>query len=130
MSSRVQMAVEMVAFPSWISTWALPSHTSVPWESPAIRIRSEKYFGLVSISICMAKSVPNSGIPRHPSLHPPMDSGSILSAFVLANRDMTSFWSSGTSLALMPVRSSNIRIIVGSSCPSISSFSRFPSMEW
>lgn len=26
----VQIAVEMVALPSWISTWALPSHTSVP----------------------------------------------------------------------------------------------------
>ena len=28
--SRVQIAVEMVALPSWINTWALPSHTSVP----------------------------------------------------------------------------------------------------
>ena len=32
--------------------------------SPAIRTRSEKYFGLVSISICIAKSVPNSGMSK------------------------------------------------------------------
>lgn len=36
-----------------------------------------KYFGWVSISICMAKSVPNSGTPRQPSLHPPISSGVI-----------------------------------------------------
>ena len=40
--TRVQMAVEIVAFPSWISVCALPSHTSVPWDRPAIRTRSEK----------------------------------------------------------------------------------------
>ena len=49
MSSRVHIAVDMVALPSLRSVCALPSHTSVPCESPAILTRSEKYCGLVSI---------------------------------------------------------------------------------
>ena len=38
----------MVALPSSMRVWALPSHTSVPWDRPEIRIRSEKVWGLVS----------------------------------------------------------------------------------
>ncbi len=130
-SSLVQIAVWIVAVPSEIRVCALPSHTSVPWESPAIRTRSEKYFGLVSINICMAKSVPNSGIPSAPSLHPPISSGVIFKAEVFWKRLITSLLSSGISCTgSIPVKSWSIRIMVGSSCPKISSFKRLWSMEW
>ena len=49
-------------------SWAFPSHTSVPWDRPEIRTRSENDLGLASITICIAKSVPNSGIPKAPQL--------------------------------------------------------------
>ena len=130
MSSRVQIAVEMVALPSSIRVCAFPSHTSVPWDRPEMRTRSEKLCGLVSTSIWITKSVPNSGIPSEPSGHPPSCSGVTPSASVLTKSDMTSLLSSGMSCALMSVKSSSIRIIVGSSCPRISSFKRLWSMEW
>ena len=123
-SSRVQIAVEIVAFPSWISVCALPSHTSVPCDRPEIRTRSEKYFGCASMTICIAKSVPNSGIPRHPSLHPPISSDVMPSADVFWKSDITSLSSSGMVVGSIPVRSWSIRIIVGSSCPRMSSFNR------
>ena len=104
-SSLVHIAVDIVALPSLRSVCALPSHTSVPCERPAILTRSEKYCGLVSISICMAKSVPNSGIPSAPSLHPPISSGLIPSADVSLKSDMTSLESSGISRGSIPVRS-------------------------
>ena len=66
-SSRVHIHVEIVAVPFSISVCAFPSQTSVPCERPAILIRSENSFGCVSISMPMAKSVPNSGIPSAPS---------------------------------------------------------------
>ena len=128
-SSRVQMAVEMVAVPLMIRSLALPSHTSVPWESPEMRTRSEKALGWASITICMAKSVPNSGIPRIPSFVPPIWSGVTPKASVFWNRDMTSAPSSGMVSGSTPVRSCSIRIMVGSSCPRISSFSRLWSIE-
>ena len=43
---------------------------------------------------------------------------------------MVSLSSRGISWALTPVRSSIIRIMVGSSCPSMSSFSRLSSILW
>ena len=129
-SSRVHIAVEIVAFPSLIRVCALPSHTSVPCASPAIRTRSEKYCGLVSISICIAKSVPNSGIPSAPNFVPPISSGLIPSAEVFWNSDITSLESSGISRGSIPVKSCNIRIIVGSRCPKISSFNKLWSILW
>ena len=45
------------------SPWALPSHTSVPWERPDIRTSSSKLVGWISSSICLTNLVPNSGIP-------------------------------------------------------------------
>lgn len=130
MSSRVHIAVDMVALPSLRSVCALPSHTSVPCESPAILTRSEKYCGLVSISICIAKSVPNSGIPSAPSLQPPISSGVIPSAEVSLNKDITSLESSGISSGSIPVKSCSILIIVGSRCPRISSFNKLWSILW
>ena len=44
--------------------------------------------------------------------------------------DMVSLSSSGMVLASIPVMSSIMRIMVGSSWPSMSSFRRFSSMEW
>ena len=44
-SSRVQIAVEMVALPLLIRSCALFSHTSVPWDNPEIRIESESVCG-------------------------------------------------------------------------------------
>ena len=123
------LAVEIVALPSSIRVCALPSHTSVPCDRPEIRIRSENDCGFVSRSIWITKSVPNSGTPRHPSGQPPMSSGLMPSASVLLNSDMTSGLSSGIVCASRCVISSSIRIMVGSSCPRISSFRRFPSME-
>ena len=43
---------------------------------------------------------------------------------------MVSGSSSGMARALTPVRSSSMRIMVGSSCPSMSSFRRLSSMQW
>ena len=128
-SSRVQIAVEIVAFPSSINVCALPSHTSVPWESPEIRIRSENSCGFASMTICMAKSVPNSGIPSAPSGQPFNSSGVTPSASVFLNKDITEVSSSGIFLGSKPVRSCSIRIMVGSSCPSMSSFNKLWSME-
>ena len=71
------MAVDMVHLPDLMSSCALPSHTSVPCARPAIRTRSEKHVGLASISICIAKSVPNSGTPRLPRGIPLISSGVI-----------------------------------------------------
>ena len=82
MSSRVQMAVWMVAVPSLISTSAFPCHTSVPCASPAIRTRSVSPFGFASSTMFMAKSVPNSGMPSVPSLQPMISSGVMPSAEV------------------------------------------------
>ena len=48
---------------------ALPSHTSVPWDRPEIRIRSEKDSGLVSRSIWITKSVPDRKSTRLNSSH-------------------------------------------------------------
>ncbi len=129
-SSRQQIAVWMVAWPLRIKSFAFPSHTSVPCARPAMRTRSDRYFGWASINICMAKSVPNSGIPSAPSLQPPMSSGVIPRACVFWNRLMTSLESSGNSFGSCPVRSCSMRIMVGSSCPRISSFKRLWSMEW
>ena len=126
----IKGAVDIVAFPERISSCALLSHTSVPWDNPEIRTRSEKFFGFVSRSICMTNSVPNSGMPRLPRSHPISSSGVTFSAEVSANNDNTSWLSREMVFASSPVRSSSIRIIVGSSCPSISSFSRLWSMEW
>ena len=128
-SSRVQMAEEIVAVPSSISFCALPSHTSVPCERPEIRTRSENSCGFASITICIAKSVPNSGMPSAPSWQPPISSGVIPRADVFLNSDITEGSSNGISLGSMPVKSSSRRIIVGSSCPRISSFNRLWSME-
>ena len=125
MSSRVQMAVWMVAVPSLISFSALPCQTSVPWDSPEMRTRSEKPFGFAWMTMFMAKSVPNSGIPRAPSLQPRMSSGVTFRAEVFWNRLITSLESSGMSLTgSMPVRSCSMRIMVGSWCPRMSSFRR------
>ncbi len=98
-SSRVQIQVEIVAVPFSIKVWALPSHTSVPWDKPEIRIRSVNSCGFASRSIPMAKSVPNSGIPSVPIGQPFNSSGVTPRAEVFLKSDMTVLSSSGISCA-------------------------------
>ena len=129
-SSRQQIAVEITASPFSINVWAFPSHTSVPWDKPEIRTRSEKLCGCVSWSIWITKSVPNSGTPSDPSGVPSISSGVIPNVSVPWNNPITPLSSIGIVCASIPVISSILRIIDGSSCPRISSFNRFWSMEW
>ena len=129
-SSRVQIAVDRVQYPCEIKYSALSCHTLVPWDRPEIRTRSEKLFGFVCSSMFITKWVPSSGSPRLPSLQPPMSSGLMPSARGDSNRDNTSWSSIRIAAASTSVRSSSIRIMVGSWCPKISSFNRFESILW
>ena len=56
-------------------------------------------------------------------------SGVTPNIFVELNIDIVSLSSKGTLVGSIPVKSNNIRIIVGSSWPSISSFNKFWSIE-
>ncbi len=67
MSSLVEITLSIVVTFCLIKSCALFIHTSVPWERPEILTKSENVFGLVSISICLTKSVPNSGIAKVPT---------------------------------------------------------------
>ena len=130
-SSRVHIAEEIVHFPSAISCWALPSHTSVPWERPAILTKSAIFVGFVSTSIWITKSVPSSGNPNVPVGHPSISSDVIPKASGLKNNDnifLSSKWTSFWTFVF--VSFSKRLIIVGSSCPSMSSFNRLASMAW
>ena len=123
--------MEIVHLPSAISCWALPSQTSVPWESPANLTKSAIFVGFVSTNIWITKSVPNSGSPKEPVGHPSISSDVIPSASGLKNNDITFLSSKGTSLwTLVLVSFSNLLIMVGSSCPKISSFKRLASIAW
>ena len=64
------MTSEMVQVPFLMSSWALPSHTSVPWDRPEICKRSENLVGWDSSSIPRTKLVPSSGKVRVPVLMP------------------------------------------------------------
>ena len=75
------------------------------------------------------KRVLNSGIATAP-VGPSSSSFSKPSTFELVKMLMVSGSSSGISRAFTPVRSSSIRIMVGSSWPSISSLRRLSSMQW
>ena len=131
MSSRVQIAVEIVHLPSSINVWAFPSHTSVPWDKPDMLTRSEILVGFVSTSIWITKSVPSSGSPNEPVGHPSISSDVIPSASGPVNKDITFGSLIGTSLlTLVFVNFSRRLIIVGSSCPRISSFNKLASMAW
>ena len=52
-----------------INSWAFPSQTSVPCESPEILTSSPNVVGLVSSTNLIVNGVPNSGIPNVPVLH-------------------------------------------------------------
>ena len=86
MLSRVPMTSEMVQVPARISSCALPSHTSVPWDRPEICSRSAKVFGLQSSSICRTKFVPISGSDSVP-VSQSMSSGVTPSAFGEVNSE-------------------------------------------
>jgi len=82
----------------------------------------------VSTSIPLTNFVPNSGIPYEPTSEC-ICSGVTPKALVEENIDIVSLSSSGTLVGSFPVKSNNILIIVGSSCPSISNFNKFWSIE-
>ena len=124
------MAVDSSQFPCAIKYCALFNHTSVPCDNPEIRTKSEKVFGCVSRSICITNSVPNSGTPREPKSQPSKSSAVMCKASKLANKESTFSSSKRIVFASTPVKSSNIRIMVGSSCPRISSFNKLWSIEW
>ena len=103
MLSRVPITSEMVQVPSLISSWALPSHTSVPWDRPEICKRSENLVGRDSSSIPRTKLVPNSGRDKVPVFTPPRSSGVTPKAAGELNRDITSGSLMETSITGMPV---------------------------
>ena len=113
----------------WISSWAFPSQTSVPWERPAIFISSPKVVGLVSSTNFIVNEVPNSGIPSVPVLHI-ICSLVTPKASVLVNILMVSLSSIGTFIISVPDCIWIIRNCVGSEWPKISSFKTHWSMAW
>ena len=129
MSSRQPTVESTVAVPETIRSRALPSHTSVPWEKPDRRMRVLNRSGWVSQSIWRVNLVLNSGTATAP-VGPKIGSSSYPRGAELVKMVMVSLSSRGISWALTPVRSSIIRIMVGSSCPSMSSFSRLSSILW
>ena len=106
-----------------IKSWALPSHTSVPWDNPAILISSANVVGLVSATSPIVKPVPNSGIPRVPVSHI-ICSLVTPSGFGDKNIPIVSLSSNGTLVISCPLNSWIILSCVGSECPKISSFNR------
>ena len=128
-SSRQHIASWSVTTPWSINVWAFPNHTSVPCDKPDIRINSSNVVGFVSTNIPLTNFVPNSGIPKLPTSEC-ICSGDTPKAFVELNIDIVSLSSNGTLVGSFPVRSCNILITVGSSCPSISNFNKFWSIEW
>ena len=127
-SSRQPTVSKTLAVPPTIKSRALPSHTSVPWEKPDNRTRVLKSWGMVSISIPRVNRVLNSGIATAP-VGPSISSFSKPSTLDEVKILMVSGSSKGMARAFTPVRSSSILIMVGSSCPSISSFRRLSSMQ-
>ena len=121
MLSRVPMTSEIVQVPLWISSWALPSHTSVPCDSPEMMSKSEKFFGLDSTIISRTNFVPNSGSPNVATALP-MSSGSTPMDFVEMNSSITSGSFIGRSSTFLPENFSIILYLVGTSWPSRSSF--------
>lgn len=65
-SSRQPTVSRTLAVPLTIRSFALPSHTSVPWEKPERRSSVLKSLGCVSTSIWRVKRVLNSGIATAP----------------------------------------------------------------
>ena len=131
MSSRVQMH-SLSGTPAWTRSCVLPTHTSVPWERPEMRISSSMVLGRVSTSMPRTKRVPNSGMPSVP-VGTPSSSAVSPSASGVENRESmflnTSGSLSGTLRGGMPVRSCRRRSMVGSSWPSTSSFTSTSCMD-
>ena len=101
-SSRVQIASLSVAVLLFTRSCALFNHTSVPCESPEIRISSSKVLGFVSTSISRTNLVPNSGTPNVPTFEP-ISSGFTPSASVELNILIVSLSSSLIFVGFIPV---------------------------
>ena len=82
----------------------------------------------MSSNLCRTNLVPNSGTARQP-IGQFISSGVTPNASVDVNRDIVSLSSKGISVIFIPVISSSILIMVGPSCPSISSLSILPLIE-
>ena len=112
-----------------INSWAFPNQTSVPCESPEIWSNSAKVLGFVSETMPRTKPVPNSGTPSVP-VSEFICSGVTPSTSVPLNICITFSSTGGISIGSIPLKSCNIRIMVGSSWPRISSFKTLASIEW
>ena len=97
-----------------IRSRALPSHTSVPCEKPERRMSVSNFVGCVSWSMPRVKPVPNSGMAQEPT-GPRIGSSSKPRTLLEVKMDIVSLSSSGIFCASTPVRSSSMRIMVGSS---------------
>ena len=75
MSSLTVIICERVACPFLTNSWALLSQTFVPCESPDILTSSANVVGLMSISICLTKPVPNSQVFHKFPISVPISSG-------------------------------------------------------
>ena len=93
----------------------MPAQTSVPWEKPESLTSVSNCVGCVSTSIWRVKPVPNSGIPILPVLPIIGSSSGSPSTVGVVNIFIVSGSDSKISFAFLPVASSNMRIIVGSS---------------
>ena len=102
--SRVEIVSFRVIVPFSMSVWALPSHTSVPWDKPEIRSKSANVFGFVSNSMPRTNFVPNSGIPKVP-VSQPISSAVTPNASGDSKRDMVAGSPRGTVWGLTPVKS-------------------------
>ena len=103
MLSRVPITSEMVQVPALIRSWALPSHTSVPWDRPEICSRSEKLVGWDSIQHAPDKVGAQLRQGQGAGLMPPRSSSVTPRAAGELNRDMTSGSLMETSITGMPV---------------------------
>ena len=129
MSSRQPITLARLAMPCLINSCALPNQTSVPWERPEIWSNSAKVLGFVSSNIPRTNVVPISGTPKVPVLEK-ICSGVTPRTSVPAKIFMTSGSSIGMVEASIPDKSCNLRIMVGSSWPRISSLRILSWMAW
>ena len=123
------MASFNLQVPFLMRSCALSSHTFVPCEKPEIRTKSENVWGRESSSMPRTNFVPHSGTAKLATWSPCNCSGVKPIPSVEENKLNVFGSSNGIVLASIPVKSSNIRMMVGSSWPRISSLVIRPSME-
>ena len=124
MLSRQPITSEMVHTPFLIRSWALPFHTSVPWDRPEIWIRSLKFLGWASMQHlpherrAQFRDAEGAGLAVDLLRGDTQRLGGGTSRLITRGSFMGT-WSMG-----MPVMSSRYLYMVGTSWPSSSSLSR------